>query len=95
MFLKEGFHSTSFFGKKTTKTDSFRIPKRNSQLIVNFLFKEAGEAINKDLKSFQLSHSPQTDAISRNVATFNREAFLNYVDKILAFLTSYLQQIDI
>ena len=37
-----------------------------------FLFKEPGEAINKDLKSFQLNHAPHTDAISRNVAVFDR-----------------------
>ena len=37
-----------------------------------YLFQEPGEAINKDLKSFQLAHSPQIDPISRNVATFER-----------------------
>ena len=52
---------------------------------LNLLFQEPGEAINKDLKSFQLNHAPQTSAIDRNVATFNREAFNNYVDRILPF----------
>ena len=37
-----------------------------------FLPKEPGESINKDLKSFQLNHAPQTGAIQRNVATFDR-----------------------
>ena len=35
-------------------------------------FKEPGEAINKDLKSFQIKHSPQSGVIERNVATFDR-----------------------
>ena len=37
-----------------------------------FHSKEPGESINKDLKSFQLNHAPQTGAIQRNVATFDR-----------------------
>ena len=37
-----------------------------------FTFQEPGESINKDLKSFQLHHSPQTDPIARLVATFDR-----------------------
>ena len=37
-----------------------------------YLFQEPGEAINKDLKSFQLNHSPQISDIARNVATFER-----------------------
>ena len=41
-------------------------------LLFNFLFQEPGEAINKDLKSFQLNHAPQTSALDRNLATFNR-----------------------
>ena len=34
--------------------------------------KEPGESINKDLKSFQLFHSPQTGPIERLQATFDR-----------------------
>ena len=41
-------------------------------LTIDLFFKEGGESINKDLKSFQLNHSPQTGPVERLTATFDR-----------------------
>ena len=43
-----------------------------SVIIAIFVLKEPGESINKDLKSFQLFHSPQIGPVERLTATFDR-----------------------